>query len=123
MNGVISDVENERRRQNSRWGDVTGQLDRRIVGDDEASGLSVEFRKWALHLKKMKEAAGTLTWIDILRAKFFELASEPDDNWAEQRRVAIQVAAVVVAMVEAGDLRAQKAKDAAGANASESESS
>jgi hypothetical protein len=117
MKCVVSEVENERRKQNARWKDVDECLDRPIGGNpDHAYAL-----KWYRQIKNMKDRAGKLTWMDILREEFFELAVEPDDNWPRQREELVQVAAVAVAMVEAGDLRAaQKTKDAAGASTGKS---
>lgn len=117
MKFVVSEVENERRKQNAKWGDVDGCLDRPIGGNPEHAA-SLE---WYRQIKDMKDRAGTLTWMDILREEFFEVAVEPDEDWTAQRRELIQVAAVTVAMIEAGDLRAsQKEKDKAGASTGKS---
>jgi hypothetical protein len=121
MKAVMSAIEDRRRAQNARWGDVDQQLDRPIGGETSLARERDLIK--ARLVKEGKERAGTLTWMDILKEEFLELAAEPDDSWPRQRREAIDVAAVAVAMVEAGDLRAQKAKDAAGADTSESESS
>jgi predicted metal-dependent peptidase len=107
---VVSEVENERRKQDARFGDVTEKVSRAIGGNPEHSVA----RDWYQQITELKDKAGTLTWMDILREEVFELAAEPDSDWERQRRELIQVAAVAVAMVEAGDLRvSQEKKDAA----------
>lgn len=115
MKAVMSEVEDRRRSQNARWGDVDKQPDRPIGG--ETSLARERDLIGARLVKEKRERAGTLTWMDILKEEFLELAAEPDTDWARQRDEALDAAAVLVAMIEAGDLRAQKAKDAAGTNA------
>lgn len=113
MKCVVSEVENERRKQNAKWGDVDECLNRPIGGNpDHAMAL-----EWYRQIKEMKERAGRLTWMDILHEEFLEVAVESDDKWPRQREELVQVAAVAVAMIEAGDLRAaQEAKNKTGAS-------
>jgi hypothetical protein len=111
MKSVIGEVEDERRSQNAKWGDVT-EADRHmpIVGEPEP--LDIASRDIAQCVVKYKSREGTLTWMDILKEEVYELAAEPDTDWPRQREEAIQVAAVAVALVEAGDLRASTQKAA-----------
>lgn len=117
QNAIMGDVQTERRRQDAKWGPVTDRLDMPTGGDT----VNTMFADYAKELVERKALAGTLTWLDILREEVYELSAEADSDWSAQRAEAIQVAAVAVAIVEAGDLRAaQKTKDAARADASES---
>jgi hypothetical protein len=103
MKGVTSEVEDERRKQNAKWGDVDER--RMPVGNDvpnPADRVDELFAKRAVE----RRSGTSLTWLDILREEFFEFAAEPNSNWPDQRRELVQVAAVAVAAIESGDLYA-----------------
>ena len=109
MRDVITDVETRRREQNEKWGDVTEQDRHMLMGtsDDLARRTMREAVQW---ITNQNMAAGTCTWTDIVREEFYEaLAEDPSPaNWPNLRDELIDVAASVVAMVEAGDLRASE---------------
>lgn len=118
MKQVTAEVEDERRRQNAKWGDVT-ETDRHMAIGGRADVFRCDLRDEAQALVNEKAESKELTWVDILFEEFTELLAEPDSNWPAQRAEAIQVAAVAVALVEAGDLRAnaqKKTQDRAGAS-------
>jgi hypothetical protein len=107
MRAVISDVEDERRKQNAKWGDVT-EADRHMPMGTEASEVRRIIRDDAISRTQEAAAAGTITWMDILLEEVYEARAEDGspENWPVLRNELIQSAAVLVAMVEAGDLRA-----------------
>jgi hypothetical protein len=110
MKQVMTDVENERRRQDARWGnpDTPHQRYRRVGGEN-----TEQHRKDRDEVREAVQALsekGTETWMDLLWEEMMELSAEPDDDWEAQRREAIQLAATAIAMVQAVEGRREAAQ-------------
>jgi len=102
---VIADVEQERLRQNAKWGeqnhpDGTGPDIRLLDGGRWSSEhVAGVFR----HRRRYAAEHGVVTWQHILAGDVFEAFAETDP--AKLRAELIQVAAVAVQWVEAIDRR------------------
>lgn len=99
--GVLKEVENERYRQDGKWGeqshpDGTGLLVYKVLAQEARASCDRNFGR------------GEGTWADILTEEFYEAMQE--QHPARLREELIQVAAVATAWVEALDRR--EAKDA-----------
>ncbi|PSK96673.1 hypothetical protein CLV30_12555 [Haloactinopolyspora alba] len=93
---VLDEIEDERDRQDAKWGEqnhrdgTVAQLeDRAIKARDE---------------RRDAAAGGYVTWLHILHEEFWEAASQPDP--AKLRAELVKVSAVALAWVEALDRRA-----------------
>lgn len=94
---VNREVAAERKRQDKRWGVQSYDVGNKPSGVTQAR---------ANYLKSVcAEAAanGNLTWNDIVSEEIAEFFDEPDTDWPRQREEAIQIAAVLVAMIEDKD--------------------
>ena len=95
---VLNEIEDERDRQNEKWGE-----------QNHPDGTSSEM--WSPNAKLWKfrcdkaALAGSVTWKHILLEEVFEAISEEEP--ARIREELIQVAAVAAAWVEAIDRRAR----------------
>jgi hypothetical protein len=100
---IFAEIHAERERQDAKW----GEQNHPIMEDDEA-----KFSKFiAPKVKEICDMAAELgenTWFKILREEFFEAFAE--DTAEGQRYELVQVAAVVVSMIECIDRNASKIK-------------
>lgn len=103
MWGVLSDVAQERKRQDRKWGEQN---------HPDGTG-SRQMREGCAYWRNVNENAvadGLLTWRDILAEEVFEAFAEADE--AALRRELIEVAAVAVSWVQAMDRRAKARRSA-----------
>ena len=94
---VLSEVLDERIRQNAKWGEQNHPDGTRRNGDED---------HWAAYFKNQTDQAatdGAVTWRDILNEECAEAYAETDP--AKLRAELIQVAAVCVQWVQAIDRR------------------
>jgi hypothetical protein len=102
---ILAELKGERMRQNSKWGvqhwphhDLTPrQLTAWAVKRKAAQGTVNSKAE-----NSAKERGGGLTWQDILWEEICEAFAESD--WKARRKELIQVAAVIIAEIEDGDL-------------------
>lgn len=90
---IVGDVRDERKRQDDKWGKQMHPM-----------GTSAKFKPLADSARnscRKADAAGANTWFHIAREEFFEMAAETD--WPNLRAEAVQLAAVLFAMIECGD--------------------
>jgi hypothetical protein len=101
MDQVLGDVRGERERQHAK----RGQQDLSFgTGDHLMANILLP------HIQKRVdelEVAGKLTYMDIITEEYFEVACEEGTptGWPALRKEMVQLAAVLVQAVEAGDRR------------------
>lgn len=90
---IVEDIRKERAAQDAKWGKQMHPM-----------GTSAKFKPLADSARnscRKADAAGANTWFHIAREEFFEMASETE--WTALRGEAVQLAAVLFAMIECGD--------------------
>lgn len=92
---VLQEVLLERERQNARW----GEQNHPSGASDLLTGVADQARRMCDHA----HASGFCSWLLIAREEFFEAFSEVDP--VKRRVELVQLAAVVVAAIEAEDRR------------------
>lgn len=92
---VLSDIDDERDRQDKRWGEQNHP--------DGTSATREHFATSARRRADINAKDGSLTWLDILQEETQEAFAETDpDNLREEL---VQCGAVIVAWIEAIDRR------------------
>lgn len=93
MFAILSDIADERARQDERWG-----IQNHPFASEAIQKISVTFAEEAKKTCRYASEAGTLTWRDILAEEFYEAFAETDID--KQIEEMTQVAAVAVAIIE-----------------------
>lgn len=102
MTRVLEDVRAERYRQIAKWGDDSTKDHADGTGRESDAALAEHFKA----MTDAADAAGVLTWRDILAEEVAEAFAETDN--ATLRAELVQVAAVAVKWVEAIDRRGER---------------
>lgn len=97
---IFHDIEEERVRQDAKFGDQTA------LPDGTSAEDFGDLRDFYTSECNRAARAGTTTWRHVLLEEVFEAAAEEDS--AELRAELIQSAGVIVAWIEALDLRDRK---------------
>jgi hypothetical protein len=95
--GIFDAVQDERDRQDQKWGADRHQPDGTGRIHDEALALSAKY------VTSEHTRAGTVTWRDILWEEVLEAFAETE--WSKLREELIQSMAVIAAWIEDGDGR------------------
>ena len=102
--GVLSEVAEERRRQDQKWGEQNHPDTDWFSSQAQCVDLDLPFECDIKELNADAVVEGKLTWVHILAEEFAEAAAAACDKpVAELRKELIQVAAVAVAWVECID--------------------